>query len=153
MKEVNVVLQGSGTKSCGQCSVAMLTGRTLEKVVEFYGHDTTSDMGEAIDALNHFGFTTSKITKIDNRKVLRLPKTALVRLKFGNRRIGHFVALIDGEFYDPSRGHFKNSEELFTDYNDGGYKRYANRNKWLFSHYVEVKETPKRITDNITVSE
>lgn len=140
---LKLIKQGNNTKTCGQCTTAMLLGITIEESIKLYGHETTSNMREAKKVIEKFNFKAGNIVKIDNRKKWNLPKMAFVRVCITTKRVGHFIAYKDGVFYDPSRGIFNSKEELLANYNNG------NSRKWRFSHYMEVVEHNK---DELTMA-
>lgn len=122
-------MQKRGDKTCGQCSVAMITGRPLGEVIKKYGHESTTNLDDAKKVLNEYGYKTGNIIVADNRKKYILPQLAFVRIERIGREIGHFVVHYDGKFYDSCEGIFNSREEFM-----GFYKK----RKWRIRHYIEV---------------
>jgi hypothetical protein len=123
--------------NCGQTTVAMLVGKEIREVESVYGKDNTSNLKDAKKALEHYGFGYGATVKIDNRKRWSLPKgeLAFIRIKYGKRSCGHFMAQDrDGKIYDPNGKVYENREEMLKDYNE----RYSVRT--LVSHYFQVWE-------------
>jgi hypothetical protein len=123
--------------NCGQTTVAMLAGVTIEESEKVYGHGKTSNIREAKKALKELGFEAGATVKVDNRKRWSLPTgKAFIRIKYGKRNCGHFMAQDnDGTIYDPNGKVYKDREEMLKDYNS----RYSVRT--LVSHYFTVTET------------
>lgn len=131
---IKLIKQPKGSKVCGQCVSAMIAGVSYEDMADIYGHTTTSNISEAKRALYKLGFDAGETVQVDNRKKnWRIPETAFVRIKYGRRRCGHFVAKIQGKFYDPRGMVFDNLDEMIDFYNT----KFPHV-RTLVSHYFEV---------------
>lgn len=130
---LKLVSQKNWHNCCGQCTVATITGKPIEEVIELYGHKGASNMEEAKKVIQKIGgFKVGNFIRIDNRKKWKLPNLAMVRICVTTRTIGHFVAYENGVFYDPSTEKtFNSKEELLKEYNSGHYK-------WMFRHYLPI---------------
>lgn len=126
---MQIIRQKKGDKTCGQCSVAMITGKPLEEIIEKYGHDSTSNIKDAKRVLHEYGYKTGETVVVDNRKKYKIPQLSFVRIERVGRKNGHFVVHFDGKFYDSCEGVF-NSRKEFVDF----YKK----RKWRIRQYVEV---------------
>ena len=132
------------SKTCGQTTVAMLTNVPIESIIKIYGHESTSCVGEAKKALKVLGYRHSQTFKIDNRKHLEnqmmLQGTKkFIRIKYGAREIGHFLAMdTDGKVYDTNKKVYNDVYEMLDDYNQI-WKKRDGRNVHV-SHYFEIYE-------------
>lgn len=124
--------------NCGQTTVAMIVGASIREVEGVYGKDKASNLGDAKNALTHYGFDVGATVKVDNRKKWNLPEGEIVfiRIKYGSRSSGHFMVQDrDGKIYDPNGKVYKNREAMLEDYNS----RYPVRT--LISHYFPIYES------------
>jgi hypothetical protein len=132
---LNLIRQPKGSKLCGQSTIAMVAGITLDESVKLFGHGTKSYYRDYTRVLNELGVTFAQWKKVDNRKKYDLPRFAIVRLQYVGRRTGHLIAYKDGKFYDPARGIFNSKEELMESYNANIYGRSG---KARIDWYMEI---------------
>ena len=132
-------LQQTLKTNCGQTCFAMLTGIPYSQVVQLYGHESSSGMLEARILFADIGYSVGDVTKVDNRKKLEIPKgkRAMVRIKYNNRKHGHFIAMDEkGKIYDPANGMvFDNIDILLQVYN-----KAWDGVKVLVSHYFTLEK-------------
>ena len=132
-------LQQTLKTNCGQTCFAMLTGIPYEQVKILYGHENSSCMREARILLADIGYSVGDVIKVDNRKRKLIPigKRAMIRIKYNNRKHGHFVAMDEeGKIYDPANGLvFDNIDILLQVYN----KAWEGV-KVLISHYFTLEK-------------
>jgi hypothetical protein len=128
-EKVEIVWQNKDDKMCGQCCVAMITGKPLGEIIEKYGHNTKSYLEDAKRVLEVYGYQTGDIVVVDNRKHYELPELAFVRIERLGRKNGHFVVHYKGKFYDSCEGVFESSNDFLAFY---------RKRKWRIRHFVEV---------------
>lgn len=94
----------SGDGLCGQACVAMITGLSIEDVVNAMNcREWQGTMGKIISALRYYGITHSGVIVYTNCSgKVRLPKCCVMIEKLG--RFGHYLVQYDGKFYDPNVG-------------------------------------------------
>lgn len=115
--------QPLGSQLCGHTCMAMVSGYTVEEVIEFFGHDKASRYSEYVKFLKHCGFTFPNVyIKYNNRKTTNrdpLPDLCLVRLKRKTSKYacGHLVVHYKGKIYDPDHALFESVEEMLETYN------------------------------------
>lgn len=131
---MELIMQPKKSKLCGQCTIAMLSGITLDESIKLFGHSRTSYFSDYTRVLKALDIPFTKNVKVDNRKKYELPKKCMVRLQFVGRKTGHLIAYEDGKFYDSSRGIFNSKEELMSSYNDNSTRK--TRIDW----YMEILE-------------
>lgn len=93
---------------CGQTSVAMLAGITLEEAINtMHCGEWQATMNRIINALNYFGIDHSEeIIYTNGKPDITLPKCCVVMEKLG--RFSHYLVYFDGKGYDPNLGCIEN---------------------------------------------
>jgi hypothetical protein len=127
-------LQGQpNNMTCGQTSVAMVAGISVEESIKLFGHNHSSRLSDYQRVLKNLGIRYGDYTKVDNRRKVVLPDFCLVRLDRIGARTGHLIAYKDGVFYDPANGGktFNSIDELMSAYNP--YRR-----RWRIQYYLET---------------
>lgn len=119
---MKLVTQPKGSYLCGQSSIAMVLGITLDESVKLFGHKRSTYFKEYRKILNDFNVQTDSYRKVDNRRKYKLPSKALVRIEKIGRRMGHVVVHLDGKFYDPAGKVYNSKDEMLDDYSSGSYK-------------------------------
>lgn len=89
---------------CGQSSVAMLAGITLDEAINtMHCGEWQATMNRIINALNYFGIDHSEeIIYTNGKPDITLPKCCVVMEKLG--RYSHYLVYFDGAGYDPNLG-------------------------------------------------
>lgn len=129
---LKLVKQPTRKSLCGQATIAMIAGITLEESIEHFGHKKSTRYKEYTQVLSKLGVAFNSYKKVDNRRNLELPKTAIIRMHKTGRKGGHLIAYHDGRFYDPIEGIIDTKEELMYLYN-------KNSNaKWRIDWYMEI---------------
>ena len=96
---MELIYQGKGTSICGQCCVAMVTGKKLLECLEAL-HDGGTFGVELIKMIKDFGFKCSDKLKFPVPE--HLPEKCILRIKYEGYHGGHWVAYYKGFIYDPS---------------------------------------------------
>lgn len=131
---------------CGQATIAMLAGITLDESIQHFGHASKSVLTDYTRVLGVLGISYSRCQKVDGRKRnLELPNKAIVRLQYVGKKTGHLIAYADGKFYDSAKGIFNSKEELLQCYNANTKRR--TRIDW----YMEIlgnNKVDKKVAGN-----
>lgn len=95
---IQMVKQPKGSTICGQCCVAMITGKALDEVIKVFGHSHATRTKELHKVLKHFGYTSnSKLIRFTNFS--GLPDLGIVKITYDWRKHnGHWAVIknIDG---------------------------------------------------------
>lgn len=81
---------------CGQTSVAMLTGASLEEVISLMG--SKCSLSKVIETLDYFGIAHSSKMIYNLKEEGNLPKCCIINTG------GHLTIFYDGKYYDSSKG-------------------------------------------------
>lgn len=130
---MKLVTQPKGSYLCGQSSVAMVLGITLDESIKLFGHKKATRFKEYKKILNDFNVRTDSYKTVDNRRKYKLPNKALVRIEKVGRRMGHVVVHVDGKFYDPMGKVYNSKDEMLEDYSNRGYK-------WRLRGYMALED-------------
>lgn len=106
---VRLVKQPKGSSICGQCCVAMVTGKPLEEVIKVFGHSHSTRTKELHKALKHFGYkSNSRLQRFTNFS--GLPDFGIAKITYDWRKNnGHWVVIkytkkFSYQIYCPSDG-------------------------------------------------
>ena len=93
---------------CGQSTVAMLAGISLEEAVNvMHCGEWQATMNRIVNALNYFGIDHSEeIIYTNGKEDVTLPKCCVLMEKMG--RFSHYLVYFDGKGYDPNLGILEN---------------------------------------------
>lgn len=86
---------------CGQAVLSMITGKTVQEIVEFLSNDRETTLREMFFCLEHFGFLVSR-DKVEVKDKTELPKCCFLSLE--TPKCWHWSLYSDGVFYDPEYG-------------------------------------------------
>lgn len=81
---------------CGQVVVAMLSGVSLEEVINLMG--SQSSMSKVREALDYFGISHSSKMVYRLKENAKLPKCCIINTK------GHLMVFYEGKYFDPYIG-------------------------------------------------
>jgi hypothetical protein len=81
---------------CGQTSVAMLTGASLEEVISLMG--SKCSLSKVIETLDYYGIAHSSKMIYNLKEDGNLPKCCIINTE------GHLTVFYDGKYYDSSKG-------------------------------------------------
>lgn len=88
---------------CGQTSVAMLAGTTVEEVVKvMHAGRGQSSMSRIIETLDYYGIRHADKMVYLSGKEEQLPKLCILTVKMGEG--SHYLIYYNNKYYDPSRG-------------------------------------------------
>ena len=97
-----LIKQPLGSKQCGQASLAMLTGISLERAVELVGKKKGTKTKDLVAAARKLGLDCPDRLKVLGRKTLAELERALVKVKVPGQSNWHWIAVIDGKVFDPA---------------------------------------------------
>lgn len=86
---------------CGQAVLAMLSGLSVEEIIETVGTERETDLKMMFSALDKFGISYSKTRIAVNRRE-ELPSICILSLE--TPRCWHWSLYFKGVFYDPEHG-------------------------------------------------
>lgn len=86
---------------CGQAVLSMITGKTVQEIVEFLSNDRETTLREMFLCLEYFGFSVSR-DKVEVKDKTELPKCCFLSLE--TPKCWHWSLYSDGVFYDPEYG-------------------------------------------------
>lgn len=134
---IRVIRQQRKAMDCGQLTIAMLTGKSIQDVYVIYGHNMSTNMKEHNVVLLKLGIRNDKFQKVDNRKTnlkSLLSDISIIRIKYGTRNMGHLALLFKGKIYDCAHGEHETMEEYLKFVSD------KSGSKVLVSHFINVYE-------------
>ncbi len=98
----------------------MVTGKSVEEIVEFLKNDRETTLKEMVFFLEHAGFEVIKERKqVENKN--QLPPLCFLSLE--TPRCWHWSLFCDGVFYDPEHGVMNDFPESYRKY----YFKIKNR--------------------------
>lgn len=100
-KLVKHIRQPRGSSLCGQACVAMLMGCALSTAQRLVGRDGATKTKHLAAPLRRAGFKLAD--RLTPWRHGPLPPTAILRIKFRDKRIGHWVLFRRNTIFDPSR--------------------------------------------------
>lgn len=101
---MKLVRQGR-ERVCGQASVAMLAGLTLDEACAMVGHRHCTRTRELVAVLHKLGFSTSHPFRCHvYRRGTQLPGLALVQARNSTKTGWHWMVHCEGMLYDPAGG-------------------------------------------------
>ena len=100
VKEPNHIFEPNSL-ACGQAVIAMLTGVSVEKVIELSGTDRETDLKCMKRVLTELGVETETVRHQAETKE-DLPEIALLSLE--TPRCWHWSLYFKGTFFDPEHG-------------------------------------------------
>lgn len=86
---------------CGQAVLAMLSGESVEKIINIVGTDRETTLKQMFSCLDTLGISYLKERKEVTNKT-ELPKIAILSLE--TPRCWHWSLYYDGTFFDPEHG-------------------------------------------------
>lgn len=86
---------------CGQAVLAMLTGKSVEEIIEIVGTKRETKLKDMFECLQHFGIEYNRERRQADSKD-DLPKVCILSLE--TPRCWHWSLYADGVFYDPEHG-------------------------------------------------
>ena len=101
---------------CGQTVIAMLTGKSVEQIVEECGNKRETTLKEMRECLKQNGMEISQ-QRSEAYKKEDLPRVALLSLE--TPRCWHWSLYFDGVFYDPEHG-------ILSDFPESNRKYFWN---------------------------
>lgn len=97
--------QPKDSSLCGQSCVAMVTGKTLEEVIEIFGTRGQTNTKKLCTALKTIqDFTPVRLTRVSNTSVL--PYLCILKILWADGR-SHWVVYKKKKIYDPAVGVYK----------------------------------------------
>lgn len=134
--DIKLVLQPPGVQCCGQACCAMLTGMELEDVCREIGHSHASYTREIVKFLRSHGYDCpDKLRRLKTGEPL--PDPCIIKMRIGDRTVGHVVVYHDGVCYDPSLG-----KQL-----PSGYAKFNEHGKVRLTSYLPL--TKKEAKSNV----
>lgn len=103
------IFQPINSKSCGQHCVQMITGKSIDEIYGIFGHSNATTAKMIFSALSTCNIKTKNVRMKAVTKY-NLPEFGIVNMYFDNSKMGHWVVLSEGIFYDPSLGVYPVSE-------------------------------------------
>lgn len=99
---MKLVVQPKDSSICGQCCVAMISGKKLEDVIKLFGHSHATRTKELSKALKSLGFECEdRLTKLNNTN--GFPELCIVKVTYDWRKnSGHWMVYEHGMCYCPS---------------------------------------------------
>ena len=91
--------QDSRKQTSGQVAVAVVTGRSIEEIIERVGHSHHATTRELATVLDYYGFLCPRrcVSAKDPRE---LPKLALAQVHSPRSSRWHWVAIENGRIFD-----------------------------------------------------
>lgn len=86
---------------CGQAVLAMLSGKSVEEIIEIVGTERETDLKMMYSALDELGITYEKNRVAVNRRE-ELPEICFLSLE--TPRCWHWSLYFKGKFFDPEHG-------------------------------------------------
>ncbi|MDB5270083.1 MAG: hypothetical protein JWP58_3123 [Hymenobacter sp.] len=103
--------QPRGSKICGHCCVAMVTGASLQEVIAQVGHRHGTSARELGTALRAFGHQAHfKLTGF--KKEASLPPRCILKQLWTSGEPGHWVVYDAGTIYCPGHGTYPYAEAV-----------------------------------------
>lgn len=129
---------------CGQTSVAMVAGISLEESIKaFKGHKKATTFKLVTEALDNLGYDTGDIKIIDNRKKNQIfPDLCLIRIEKVGKNLGHLVVYNKGKVYDPAEGVFESKDDFIK------YYKQCNSRYRIRQYYEVTKRDNDILIDN-----
>ena len=99
---MELIMQPTST-TCGQVCIAMITGKSIEEVIQTMRTDGSTSIGQLIETLDFY-----KINHAERNT--RIPKKNPVPYKYSILTVHtsagytHWTLLFDGKYYDPEFG-------------------------------------------------
>lgn len=102
-QHLTFVAQPFHSMQCGQACLAMITGKSIEKICNELGkHWSTSIDSDMMPYLTNLGFKT-RLVKGSDIDFTEVPNNSIIRIAYPNEK-GHFIIKNNDKFYDPSIG-------------------------------------------------
>jgi len=99
---INVIIQPK-PNMCGQTSVAMIVGVTVEDVVNvMHARGGQSSMSKVIETLDYYGIKHAEKIAYLAKENNTLPNLCILIVKVGEG--SHFLVYYNGKYFDPSQG-------------------------------------------------
>lgn len=137
MYQIKHLRQPPGSRLCGQTCVAMITGVSIDKVVEIIGHTRGTRIKELSKGLVKLGYLCdNKLKNLSKKKPIleQLPELAIVnsRWRSEHRKTpgGHWVVWCNARVYDP--------EFHFVD--KVPQQSWLTNKTWRLTSFAEVKK-------------
>lgn len=124
---IQFIRQPKGSNQCAQHAVAMYTRKDLNDIFKAYGTEKATNMQLTESALRKLNVDFESTMKIDNRKKKMISEleNCLIRIEYGNRKLGHLVLKYEGKIYDSGAGVFDGINDMLDYYNN--YRQIKTR--------------------------
>lgn len=101
---ITYLQQPTNSAQCGQYCLAMLTGKSVEEIIEIIGTSKGTTVKQIIQSLNDMQLQNSE--RLISRRKQPMPTVAICKVRREWNKSGnwHWVLLYDGNIYDPLRG-------------------------------------------------
>lgn len=101
IEAINYIKQPNN-KACGQASVAMLAGVSVEEVMKVMYTNGSTTIGQIIEALDYYGIKHSECNKRISKKNPSYSEVCILTVHMPE--YSHWVLYFKGKFYDPEFG-------------------------------------------------
>ncbi len=99
------LLQPAGSMTCGQTSVAMAVGISLEESILVFGHTHGTYTRDLVKVLRHFDLAPAERLRVMHRR-REAPRRSILHMGIPNRTKKradlHWMLFWDGQIYDPA---------------------------------------------------
>lgn len=99
---MELVMQPTVT-TCGQACIAMITGRSVEEVIQAMKTDGPASIGQLMEALDFYGIPHAERNKRISKKNPE-PYNRSILTVHTQEGYTHWTLLWDGKYYDPEFG-------------------------------------------------
>ena len=98
---ITYVQQVKKSRQCGQHCLAMLTGKSVEEIIEIIGTSKGTTVKQIVQSLNDMQIQNSE--RLISRRKQPMPTVAICKVRREWNKSGgwHWVLLYDGNIYDP----------------------------------------------------
>lgn len=108
---MKLLFQPPNSSSCGQHCVAMIANKSIEEVIEVFGHKHCTNTRQIKNALDRFNYSTSpKLVRLKNET--KLPPLCILKVKWKSKG-SHWIVVEDNYVHDPIYGAFEYKKETF----------------------------------------
>lgn len=112
--KITYTRQPKNSRQCGQYCLMMVTGKSIEEIIDTVGTKKGTTTKRILHALDQFGIKHSG--RLITRGTKPLPKIAIckVRREWSKTSGWHWVLLYDGMIYDPDPSGDANSQGMLS---------------------------------------